>query len=281
MKDVSTLELVLNPRVQELLDYFAEVLKLRVTFYDVKYRILCRGLQMRNCEFCRKIQEECNLYSRCVEMDARMQSEVMRSGKELCYTCHAGLKEVVAPIYINGDLGGFLMLGQFRDTDQYPKEMLSLTEEFPEFRKFFYDLPCYPEKQLKGIIGLLRVLLDYISLCELASLKGSRLQYEIIKYLKKNWDAKITLKKLALYLNCSVSYISHELRSRYNITFTDLVTRERISKAEKEMTDNPQKSIAEIAAIAGFKDVYYFSRVYKKNRGVAPISFRKKMRMRK
>ena len=45
--------------------------------------------------------------------------------------------------------------------------------------------------------------------------------------------------------------------------------------AALRLLSDPQKTIDEIAAICGYKDAYYFGRIFKKKTGVSPGKYRK------
>ena len=48
----------------------------------------------------------------CVECDAAAFAEARKAGKIHVYRCHMGLYEAISPIYQDGVLQGFLMMGQ-------------------------------------------------------------------------------------------------------------------------------------------------------------------------
>ena len=50
----------------------------------------------------------------------------------------------------------------------------------------------------------------------------------------------------------------------------------RIQRAKASMF-TANKSLGEIATEVGFESVYYFSRVFKKNEGMSPLAYKKKV----
>ena len=63
------LQLILSERAQELLDHFARIMELRYTFIDLQGNMISRGLQMRNCDYCRLLQEEFGKMPQCLATD--------------------------------------------------------------------------------------------------------------------------------------------------------------------------------------------------------------------
>ena len=101
------LELFLNDDVQKLLDNFAGMLDLRVTFYSRFGLPIRRGKAMPNTAFCNLIQNHLDLLEKCQDIDRTMRQEVTDNHQAISYTCHAGLQEIIAPVVIGGRLAGF------------------------------------------------------------------------------------------------------------------------------------------------------------------------------
>jgi ligand-binding sensor protein len=85
------MELFLSDEVQGLLDDFASLLDIRVTFYSLAGEPLRRGKEMRNCTYCSLVQEKLDGYSRCVSMDCNKQQEAVKKLEIINYRCHAGV----------------------------------------------------------------------------------------------------------------------------------------------------------------------------------------------
>ena len=79
------LELFLSDEVQALLDDFAALLDIRVTFFSIAGDCLRRGKAMRNCEYCRIVQTELGNWERCVSMDNDKRNEVLSGGRTITY----------------------------------------------------------------------------------------------------------------------------------------------------------------------------------------------------
>ena len=269
------IELFLSDEIQALLDDFAALLEVRVTFFSVNGDYLRRGKAMRNCDYCRAIQNEFGQWEQCVSMDNDKREEALNSSQTITYKCHAGLRECIAPVRLRGVPAGFVMMGQFRlEGDKMPKLPGASPEQLRRLRAEFNALPCFSEEKLQAILGMLRTLIDYITLRELAVLKGDRLRSEIDKYIERHALEDIKLPDMAKKLGRSVSSISQFLRKNYHTTFKGLVLENRLKHAEKYWKEHPDATVAEVAFTAGFSDQFYFSRVFHRLRGLPPGKYR-------
>ena len=61
----TSLEIILSDKVQNLLDDFASLLDVRVTFYSVDGERVRRGKEMPNCAYCEIVQRELQGLQRC------------------------------------------------------------------------------------------------------------------------------------------------------------------------------------------------------------------------
>ncbi|MEK5465724.1 AraC family transcriptional regulator [Paenibacillus sp. FSL R7-0210] len=96
---------------------------------------------------------------------------------------------------------------------------------------------------------------------------------QVITYIRENYAEPVTLDSLAEVFNFSAYHLSSLFKEHTGVSPIDYLIRYRLDLAsELLMTTNA--SVGEIAASVGYKDVYYFSRIYKKRKGVAPAYHR-------
>ena len=278
----ASLETILNDKVQSLLDDFAAVLDVRVTFFSADGRPLRRGKAMPNCRYCEIVQKELGGLQRCYAMDLDKQQEATSLRHSISYRCHAGLQEALAPVFVREQLVGFLMIGQFRTHDDFPIEIRNSIGD-PELRnrlkQAFDELPLFPPEKFAGVLGVFQTLIDYIAVRELAILRGDTLRGEIDRYMDRHLAENIMLPEMARRLGRSVSSISQFLRRNYHTGFKELLNEKRLKRAEDFWRQHPDATVAEAAAAAGFSDQFYFSRVFRKRRGMPPGMFRERLRM--
>ncbi len=274
-----TLELFLSDEVQGLLDDFAALLDVRVTFFSMSGECLRRGKEMRNCDYCHLIQNELGNREQCISMDCDKRCEALDSGKDISYRCHAGLYECLAVVRIKGQPAGFVMMGQFRLEGDLMPEFPGLDAAQLQKLKNAYDaLPCLSSEKLQAVTGVLRTLIDYITVREFAVLQSDYLRTEINKYIERHITEDIRLPEMARKLGRSVSTISQFLRKNYHTSFKNLQLEARLKLAEQFWQNNHNATVAEAAFASGFRDQFYFSRVFHRMRGLPPGKYRAQLR---
>ena len=95
-----------------------------------------------------------------------------------------------------------------------------------------------------------------------------------VRYLLENMTAKVECSKLADSCSLSSSQFYNLFHEEYGMTPLQYRDTLLVRKAETLLTDGGL-SVAEIAEVLGFETVAYFSRFFKKYRGMPPSKFQK------
>ena len=93
-----------------------------------------------------------------------------------------------------------------------------------------------------------------------------------IKYIQFNYSHDISIDDIAKAVGVSRSHLYRVFMSNVGQSPIDYLTSYRISEA-CSLLKNSSLSIAEIAVSVGFFDQFYFSRVFKKVKGVPPSKY--------
>ena len=99
---------------------------------------------------------------------------------------------------------------------------------------------------------------------------------QIITEIQEHYTENITLTELAKKYGISVGYLSSLIKENVGLSYSDYVTARRIQKA-KELLEDERLSMEQIAEQTGFRDHFYFIKVFKKHTGITPGKYRKHM----
>lgn len=97
----------------------------------------------------------------------------------------------------------------------------------------------------------------------------------ILAYIEKNYDQRITLQSIALHFYVSKSTISHTFSRELGISFYCYVTQRRLQAAELLILQGIP--LSEINEKVGFADYANFHRAFRQKHGISPRQFRKQM----
>lgn len=94
------------------------------------------------------------------------------------------------------------------------------------------------------------------------------------KYIEAHYTERLTLAQISKDIHANGSYLSRLYKTKTGQNLFDVINKLRIDKAKELMISGYK--IYEAAQMAGFDDVSYFSRVFKKYEGCAPREYEKK-----
>lgn len=96
---------------------------------------------------------------------------------------------------------------------------------------------------------------------------------DVLSYIRKNIDKNITLEELAQVSGMSPRYFCRVFKSMTGRTPIEYVNYYRIETAS-QMLITTGESVTDIALNCGFNDMSYFSKMFKKLKGISPSKFR-------
>lgn len=97
---------------------------------------------------------------------------------------------------------------------------------------------------------------------------------EVRQYIVQHFNEQVTLEFLASVFFVSKEYLSKAFKQEYGLNVTDYILQLRMEKARQWITED-QFPIKIVSDMAGYEDVSYFYRVFKKYFGIAPGEMRK------
>ncbi len=104
--------------------------------------------------------------------------------------------------------------------------------------------------------------------------QGKHVLKKGLKYIEENFsEESFSLNSVAGAIGVSSNYFSSIFSQEMQITFIEYVTKKRMEKAKKLLSQTQLHS-SEIAGEVGYKDPHYFSFVFKKTQGCTPREYR-------
>lgn len=95
---------------------------------------------------------------------------------------------------------------------------------------------------------------------------------KIIQYMHEHIQDKITLPQLSDLVQVSPTYLSRTFKEITGYSIIEFFNKIKMDKA-KEMILEGNRKIKEVAGALGYRDEFYFSRIFKKTEGLSPSEF--------
>ena len=143
----------------------------------------------------------------------------------------------------------------------------------------FFNASCFDEiarfEDLEGmsiwLSGVMHRFVNYTF--DFRRVKHAEVVYKIMKYIRGNYDRKITLDDIASQVYLSRSYISSLFKEETGNSLTAYINHVRVEQSKRLLADE-RISLVDIAGMCGFEDQSYFTRVFKRETGMPPNRYR-------
>ncbi|MBQ9116937.1 MAG: PocR ligand-binding domain-containing protein [Clostridia bacterium] len=212
----------------------------------------------------------------CKHSNRALISECRRTKRITRHICGAGLLDIAIPLLHHGDLVGFIMIGQIKMQEQLPAEALSFPIEPAELEACYRTLPLYNEQLIASTINIATMLTRYILLENMVVSQQKPSASVIAEYIEAHLSERLTAAAVSLGTHISVSGIYKCMKQSYGCTLSEYICSRRIERAVT-LLETTELSIEKVADAVGFSDAAYFSRCFKRTRGLSPLKYRKEL----
>lgn len=97
-----------------------------------------------------------------------------------------------------------------------------------------------------------------------------------IEYIRLHLEQELNLETISHAIHCSTFELSRNFKKETGQSISEYINTLRINEALSLM-ENRKLSITDIAYMVGFNDVNYFTKVFKKQKGMTPSAYRKQL----
>lgn len=228
--------------------------------------------------FCARIQKDLFTRRNCVDCDKKAQKNFEADNSPHIYRCDCGLLEAVAPIYSDGVLAGFIMMGQVRDQrDDTDKKILESSRHLfgsqSEQNEYLEKIQKIEFSKFESYARLMGAISEYITGHNRLKTQAIGLPEQVKKYIHKNFSKNISLEELSRRFDRSKSTVMNSFKKKYGKTVIAYLNNVRLDEAQKLICDTGL-SFKEISGECGFYDQNYFSKQFTERFGCSPTTFR-------
>ncbi len=152
-------------------------------------------------------------------------------------------------------------------------------------RKYLFDLNAFHEYELKcreieacktisRLKKIVKEMLGTMAGCEKDSSVINPVISKIIGYMRENYKLELTLEKVSGLFKFNSCYLSRLFKEQTGKNFIEYLIMIRVEAAVR-LLGSTDMTIKEISESCGFNNSQYFSTVFRKHTGLAPLDFRR------
>ena len=269
----------ISQKVSEIFDLYTELHDVRISLFSPNGRLIYPDAVGRpNCRHCTMLRDTLGLDSKCRDLDREMMQAALEQGEMVTYTCHAGMMEAVAPLFVEEELVGFVMPGQFRSSAAPKRSAYSIhwknEQGNDDLQAEFERTPVYPEEKIETLLSLFRLLMEFIISNQFIHHKDYDLIQPIIGSIHEHPEQELTLVDASQMIGRSPSTVSRLFKKVTGQSYKQYQVKHRLEQAAAHLQSMPNRPVAKIALSVGYDDPLYFSRVFRKHFNCPPSEYR-------
>lgn len=271
--------------LRDLLKDFYTLTKIRIVIFDDSFHELAY-YPNRHSKYCCIIRNNTEANEKCISCDKNACLHCKKIQELYTYQCHAGLTETVIPIKSENIVIGYIMFGQLLQTDNREslwkdicRDLSSFDIDMNTLYKAYTKKKNISKETIVAAANMMKISANYLYLSRKFTLKRDTLASKLDSYINTNIKKNLSASVLCEHFSISKSHLYKLSEQSFGIGIAEHIRSIRIHMAKRLLgeTDAP---IYEIADQVGISDYNYFSKVFKRETGVLPTTYRKENSVR-
>lgn len=216
---------------------------------------------------------------KCLDCDRENIEYVFRTHQPRRYLCHAGLYEVAMPVLEGGEVAAIIVFGQMLDDSPREEQWERVRRQcawhcdLDGLHQAFLHLPRISEEQMLACMEVARACVSEVRLNGLNAAENRDDALRLKLFIDAHYAEPINTDVLAERLHMGKTKLYAVCQKRFRMTPMQLVTRARVEAAQ-ELLLATRESVKSISQTVGFADQNYFTKVFRKEVGMAPTEYR-------
>lgn len=152
----------------------------------------------------------------------------------------------------------------------YVSDIQSVEETIKKAEREYTQKRAHYETYASSLLGI--VLVECLRCSSSAPTVSEQLDInKVMSYIQEHFSENLTNKKIGKIFGFHSNYMNDEMKRKIGVSMHGYLLNLRIEKAITLLEGHC--SVSETARLCGFKDVYYFSRYFKKATGLPPSCY--------
>ena len=260
-----------------LLKDLSVLIKTPVSIFDSKFNYVASNMGISLSSYCKTVRSKPELLKKCLDSDICGFEKCKATGSGYTYLCHAFLNETVEPIVYENDIIGYLIIGQYRKSDE--RENVINFANVNNFSKEdmaekYDELTHLTEEQIVSVRNILKSCVLSYYLSEAITFSKSSLIEKITGYIDDNIAEKLTADSVAETFYINKKQLYSLFKKAFNKTFHRYIDEKRMALAIS-LLKNTELRVVDVAEKCGYGDYNHFIQTFKKQTGITPLKFRR------
>lgn len=260
------------PKINKVLHDFYNATGARIDLFSDTFTPISYS-QHEICRYCHHIQQDDACKKRCVAFDTKLLQKSKASQRSEQSACPFGLLNIVSPILYNNMVIGYLFFGQMK-TQLHFSDTQTVAADREQLQAYYETLPLFDPPKTQSIATLAEILIGHILTENMLKPDSGEILQRATTFIHNNLDKDLSIKQISKSINISKSVLYDKFHANFHCTIGEYISRKRIKQAVTLLTET-DLSMEEISQACGFSSASYFTKIFKQQRGITPLKFKK------
>ncbi len=267
-------------KLKGIMTDFHNITGINMSLLDADQNLLI-GFSHDENSFCGLIHRTPEGNSRCLQSDCELFEMCAKAHSTVTHKCHAGLTDMLVPIYKSNTLLGYIIFGQAGDEKQVKEAFDTVYENVRDLgvdkeklRQAYEKLVLFDRSQLDSAAAIVTVLTKYMLFEHMIDTEYNDIARKISDYIEQNLSQELTVIELCKKFHVSKNKLYSIFNANFECGVKEYIDKRRLANAE-ELLKTTQMSVYEVSLCCGVDNYQNFCRFFKRQTGVSPLQYRK------
>lgn len=227
-------------------------------------------------QYCKYIQSTADGKRTCHLSELALLEKCKKTKKAQTHICHAGFVDMAVPIVYDDEIIGYIILGQLKTNSDFSglETYISKLGLDTEIMREHYDKTLFSDSaKIQSVSNIASMIVKYILIENMLSPSLEENMQKAVNYINNNLEKELSIKLISKNVNISKSALYKKFHSFFGCTISEYINRKRIDKSVY-LLNNSNLSVEEISQKVGFKSASYYSKTFKKIKGISPLKYK-------
>lgn len=257
-------------KIDSVLQNFYTVTKIKTVLCSSDLSLIT-AFPFEECAFCSALEKNMASKTLCKQCTKTALLRCQKERKLLIYTCHAGLIEAVAPIFMDDIIVGYIMLGQVLSVDSDKEQIARYAAPYigDAAEEYLNQLTAKSAKEIYASTAMMQSCVCYLLMNKLIKEEQGNLLLNLKDYIENNLTCDLSADALRKKFAISRNSLYKVSNTYFGMPIAQYVRIKRLKYAEALIQDGCSVTLA--AEKAGFNDYGYFGKLFKQYIGKTPL----------
>lgn len=265
-------------KINALLEDFSKATDISIVLRKPDFSYV-GGIEYReNNRYCQTMQSSPIGAKNCKCSDESMLEACRKTRKMQIHLCPGGLWGAAAPLLYDDVIVGYIIFGQMRDNSGFSihKEYVSsIGLDIALMELYYGDIPSFEQDKIQSIAKVANILTNYIIMENMLKLDFDENLAKAVVFISDHLAEDLSIEMITQHIHVSKSVLYKKFRGSFDCTISEYINAKRVEKAA-DLLLKSDLSIEEISKKTGFTSASYFSKTFKKMKGVSPLQYKKR-----